>query len=216
MSHENMFFAEKELCAGRLNDRIVDRRSQRTRRAASEEEEAVCVKGGVVARVRRKVDPTEPVVAVGAELLAEISAAERRALLQDGTGGVSDASRSRSLEDESVAAQPATQSYESLSCSLIAKPPPRPPWARRQRSGKTARGGGSGDSDSDGHDEQSQRRRQQQQQQQRPSSLGPLALHRASVDGQGGRRKRGRANGDGDRSLLSFTEEDHGDADGKA
>ena len=45
--HENMFFAEKELCNGRLNDRFVDKhRGGSGPPSAQAEEEVVIASGG--------------------------------------------------------------------------------------------------------------------------------------------------------------------------
>ena len=61
MGNENFFFAEKELCNGRMNDRLVDRararrepRSWAAARPALQSEESVVVRRGVVARVTQQ------------------------------------------------------------------------------------------------------------------------------------------------------------------
>ena len=89
MSHENMYFAESELCNGTLNDKLVDsQRKKREPRAwrknAASSEVAMVVRRGVVARVevKREHDALDPFVADGGELLAALSPEERRNLLQ--------------------------------------------------------------------------------------------------------------------------------------
>ena len=89
MSHENMYFAESELCNGTLNDRLVDsqrkkREPRAWRKPAASSEVAMVVRRGVVARVvvKREHDALDPFVADGGELLAALSPEERRNLLQ--------------------------------------------------------------------------------------------------------------------------------------
>ena len=88
MSHENMYFAESELCNGTLNDRLVDgqrkkREPRAWRKPAASSEVAMVVRRGVVARVvvKREHDALDPFVADGGELLAALSPEERRNLL---------------------------------------------------------------------------------------------------------------------------------------
>ena len=82
MGNENFFFAEKELCNGRMNDRLVDRARARREprgwaaaRPALQSEESVVVRRGVAARVTqqraRNEDALEAMSAVagGAEHL---------------------------------------------------------------------------------------------------------------------------------------------------
>ena len=89
MSHENMYFAESELCNGTLERPAVDgQRKKREPRAwrknAASSEVAMVVRRGVVARVevKREHDALDPFVADGGELLAALSPEERRNLLQ--------------------------------------------------------------------------------------------------------------------------------------
>eukprot|EP00322_Chrysochromulina_rotalis_P016638 CAMPEP_0115872876 /NCGR_PEP_ID=MMETSP0287-20121206/23672_1 /TAXON_ID=412157 /ORGANISM="Chrysochromulina rotalis, Strain UIO044" /LENGTH=204 /DNA_ID=CAMNT_0003327851 /DNA_START=38 /DNA_END=652 /DNA_ORIENTATION=- len=93
MPHENVYFAEKELCSSRLNDHLIDRHWKRRQVATSQpsEEVVIVARRGVCARVtvprpsanpqRARVDDGEPVVAGGAELLASLSQDERQQLL---------------------------------------------------------------------------------------------------------------------------------------
>ena len=89
MSHENMYFAESELCNGTLNDKLVDSQRKKReprgwRKPAASSEVAMVVRRGVVARVvvKREHDALDPFVADGGELLAALSPEERRNLLQ--------------------------------------------------------------------------------------------------------------------------------------
>ncbi|KAL1495172.1 hypothetical protein AB1Y20_017037 [Prymnesium parvum] len=93
MSHDNMYFAEKEMCNSTLNDKLVDRvlklRAAPPRPSAPPPRRTLLVcRRGVVARVEVEHeaeaparDASEPFIAAGGELLAGLSAAERARLL---------------------------------------------------------------------------------------------------------------------------------------
>ena len=162
MGHENMFFAEKELSYGRLNDRLVDRhRRQPHRPPAPPMESAVVVtRGGVLARVSRPAAaPSDglPMIADGADLLAQLSAEERLALLETGVEDL------QSTEERAPA--PSVLLPPSLPLRAGAKEDgpfelaPRPAWARRRR--RCASGDDASRIDSERHGQGSKRKRKE-------------------------------------------------------
>mmetsp|Transcript_17702 Transcript_17702/g.29533 ORF Transcript_17702/g.29533 Transcript_17702/m.29533 type:complete len:169 (+) Transcript_17702:93-599(+) len=119
---ENHFFAEKELCNSRLNDRIVEKRrkhSEPAHWAASTiiHQSSVVMRSGVVARVHTEhATDSEPQVAGGGEWLEGLSISERRALLAASAVQPRQQGSSSVVNKETVSPR-AWRSFESRSYS---------------------------------------------------------------------------------------------------
>ena len=136
MSHENMYVAEKELCKGtlieleKLNDvKGVGRNKRKERKPPPRTETVLECRGGVMARVvvnseasTSTHDPTAPMVAGGAELLAGLSEAERSALLGDDNDRGAD---SLSASDFHRPSLPQVQQQADEPTRVGRAPPPR-------------------------------------------------------------------------------------------
>lgn len=146
MPNENVYFAEKELCTGMLNDRIIDdvvvgqgqlyrgRRKMPQARPSVPTSEAFVMRKGVMARVMvptavPRADPDEPLVAGGHELLGGLTPAERKSLLSADQGS----GRAGSSAAHAAIPPPRLERPAADSAGRA----PAPPWKRGRRHATT-------------------------------------------------------------------------------